>query len=324
MPPSRTTTFSVLDPTSPLGRELAEGIARSLPDVGLRWFHTRADDESLIVEIAGGAALVPPLSDPDELSGSSAVVVTQRPERGVADRLLAWLSRNRDVALLDCSQPGIAPRESRCVADRPPAGGAGAPWVHLADPSLAAPVRFVAALGSLEPRALHLTVICPVAPLGEGALDELAQQGAARLSGQRVKRPHLLPAPLAFDLSPAPPERVALLEAQLGELLPGVRSMVHAVDAGVFHGTMATLLVRCAAAPTEERVRGLVRAAGGFRMARRDEVLTTTAAVEHGASITCTGVRLAGEWVAASLLADGLAVGGAGAALEIARSLSGR
>ena len=323
MPPSSTTTLSVLDPTSLLGRELAEGVARALPGARLRWFHTRPDDETLIVEIAGAAALVPPLSDAGELDGSTAVVVTERPGEAAAARLIGWLSRNRDAALVDCSQPGLVPAETRCVFDRLPGAAERAPRVHLADPSLAAPFRFAAALEALEPRALHLTVMCPVAPLGAEALDELAQQGAARLSGQPVKRPRLLPAALAFDLAPASAERAAALEAQLGELLPGVECTVQAVEAGVFHGTFAAVLLRCEAALTEDRVRALLRAAGGFRISRRDEVPTTTVAVEHGAAITCAGVRAAGEWVGASLLADGLAVGGASAALEVVRALSG-
>jgi len=323
VPPSPTTTLTVLDPTSLLGRDLAEAAARSLPELRLRWFHTRADAESLIVEIAGNAALVPPLADPEELSGSAAVVVTEPPAGTVAEGVLDWLAANPGVALVDCSQPGVAGDRARTVLDCLPGPGIRLPWYHLADPTLAAPVRFVSALDRLEPRTLHLTVMTPVAPLGAEALDELAQQGAARLSGQPVKRPRLLPAALAFDLAPASAERAAALEAQLGELLPGVECTVQAVEAGVFHGTFAAVLLRCEAALTEDRVRALLRAAGGFRISRRDEVPTTTVAVEHGAAITCAGVRAAGEWVGASLLADGLAVGGASAALEVVRALSG-
>ncbi len=323
MQPSRPTTLSVLDPTSLLGRDLATTLARTLPDLRLRWFHTRADAESLIVEIAGGAAIVPPLADPEELAGSTAVVITEQPAGAGAERILGWLAENPDVALLDCSQPGVARDRARTVLDRLPAQRNGVPWYHLSDPALAAPVRFVAALGELEPRELHMTVMCPVAPLGAEALEELAQQGAARLSGQPARKPCHLPTTLAFDLAPARSDRVPLLEAQLGELLPDVERRVHVVDAGVFHGYMATLLVRCGAATTEERVRGIVRATDGFHLARRDEAPTTTKAVERGETITCGGVRVTGGWVGAWLLADGLAVGGASAAKEIVRSLSG-
>jgi hypothetical protein len=304
-----------------MGRKVAEAIARMLPESRLRWLHTRADDESLIVEIAGGAALVPPLSDPEDLAGSSAVVVTVPPCDAAARRILDWLGDNPDAVLLDCSQPGVARQESRRVLHRLPPPESTHRWYHLADPALAAPVRLLEAVAPLQPRELHLTLMCPVAGLGEEALDELARQGAARLSGQPVPKPIQLPATLAFDLAPASSERAAELEAQLRELLPDLEHRVHLVDAGVFHGFLATLLVRCGTAPTEARLRGLVRAAHGFRLTKRDEIPTTTRAVEYGSTITCGGLRVAGDWTSGWLLADGLAVG-ASAALEIVRSLS--
>ena len=97
---------------------------------------------------------------------------------------------------------------------------------------------------------------------------------------------------------------------------------MHAIDAGVFHGYLTIVLVQCGARLTVERVRKLVHAAQGFRLAKRDEVLTTTGAVEQGTSIVCGGLRIKGKWVSAWQLADGLAVGGAQAVLKILRSLS--
>ncbi len=319
---SQTTTLTILDPTSLLGRDLAVAVARALPDVRLRWFHTQADPESLIVEIGGEAALVPPLGDPGELAGSTAVVVTTQPDAGVAERLLRWLADNTDVVLLDCTQPGVGRGRTRGVFDRLPDAKPSLPWYHLAHPAVAAPVRFVGALVSLEPRALHLTALCPVACLGAEALDELAQQGAARLSGMPVRRPSRLPAALAFDVAPAPPDRARALEAELGDLFPGLERTVHLIDAGLFHGHAATLHLQCGTAPTHEHVRGLLRAAGGFHLVRRDEVATTTRAVEQGTTITCGGLHVTGGWIGAWLLADGMAVGGTGAALEILKSLS--
>jgi len=320
--PSPATTLSILDPTSLLGREVAEAITRMLPELRLRWFHTRPEPESLVVEIAGSAALVPPMADPEELAGSAAVLVTAPPAPAVVERLLGWLAENPCVALLDCCQSGVGREQARCVFDRLPASKPALPWYRLADPALAAPVRFVRALGPLEPRVLHLTAMCPVAALGEEALDELAHQAAARLSGQPVRKSGHLPAPLAFDLAPASSDRVTELEGQLGDLLAELERRVHVIDAGVFHGYLATMLVRCGSPIKEERVRALVRAAEGFRLTRRDEVPTTTRAVEHGTIITCGGIRVLEDWVSAWLLADGLALVGRSAALEIARLLS--
>jgi hypothetical protein len=313
--------LTILDPTSLLGRGVAERIARSLPQVRRRMFHTAEEQEHLIAEVAEEAALVPPLASPDDLDGSDAVLVTAQPSAATCGLLLDWLRRHPSVALLDCTQPGIAGSEACCVADRLPAERPARPWYHLADPALAAPFRFVAALAPLEPEALHLTVVCPVAARGAEALDELAAQGATRLSGHPMHRPDRLPAVLAFDLAPAGSGRSAGLEAQLGELFPQLECRVHAIDAGVFHGYLATVLVRCGAMPSPQRLRSLVRATADIRLAQTNKVLTTTEAVERGSVIVCGDLQAKGNWVSAWLLADGLAVGN-DAVMELLSSLN--
>lgn len=313
--------LTVLDPTSLLGREVTEKVARAVPEVRRRLFHTSEEPEHLIAEVAGEAVLVPPLADPDEIEGSAAVLVTTLPPPATCDRLLAWLRAHPDVALLDCTQPGIAGGDALCVADALPAGKPPLPWYHLADPALAAPLRVLGALGAFGPRVLHLTVACPVAPLGSDALDELASQGALRLSGHPMRGLGRLPAVLAFDLAPAGAERSARLESQLAELHPRLESRVHAVDAGVFHGYLATIVVRCETVPSSERVRSAVRDAGGLRLARRNEVVTTTDAVERG-SIVCGDLQARQGWVSAWLLSDGLAVGAVAAVPELLRDLT--
>ena len=317
----RPKTLTILDPTSLLGRGVTERIARALPQLRRRMLHTAAEREHLIAEIAAEAALVPPFAEGDDLDGSDIVLVTTQPPAAASERLLDWLRLHPEVALLDCAQPGIAGDEARCVADRLPAEPPARPWYHLADPALAAPLRLVAALAPLDPDALHLTVVCPVAALGADALDELAAQGATRLSGHPMDRPDLLPAVLAFDLAPAGGERGAVLEAQLGGLLPGVECRVHVVDAGVFHGYLATVLVRCGVTPSLQRLRSLVRASDGFRLAEKNKVFTTTEAVERGATVVCGDLQAKRGWVSAWLLADGLAVGN-DAAIELLSLLS--
>ncbi len=323
MPPSRSKTLTVLDPTSLLGREVTEGLARALPDVRRRLFHTGAQPEHLIAEIAGEAALVPPLADPEELEGSAAVLVTAPVPAEARERLLGWLRAHGEVALLDCAQPGLAGSEARCVAGAPPAPLPERRWFHLADPALAAPLRLLAALAPLRPQALHLTVASPVAALGADAIDELAAQGAARLSGQPMRALDRLPAALAFDLAPSPGDRSRELEAQIAELHPGLECRVHAIEAGVFHGYLATVSVRCASGAPHDRVRALLRDAAGFRVARRNEILTVTDVVEHGSPIVCGDVQTASGWASAWLLADGVALGGTHAALEFAAAVTG-
>ena len=319
LPPHR--TLSILDPTSLLGREVTDGIVRAFPDVRRRLFHTGADPEHLVAEVAGEAALVGPLLEPDDLDGSVAVVLTATPAAQAGTRLLAWLRANRSVALLDCTQPGVAGAEASCVLDALPRERPGLPWYHLVDPSLAAPARWLKALLPLAPEAFFATVLCPASGFGAEAIDELASQGTARLSGRPTRRPAHLPAVLAFDLAPAAGERPATLEAQLGELFPGVEQGLHVVDAGVFHGTLATVLVRCAEEASLERARALIRATPALRLTRRNETVTATDAVERG-HVFCGDLRVHRRWVTAWLLADALRVGVAGAVVELLGSLT--
>lgn len=314
-------TLSILDPTSLLGHEAAESIARTFPEVRRRLFHTGADPEHVIGEIAGEAVLVAPLLDPEELEGSTAVVVTSRPAPDVAERLLAWMRANPAVALVDCTQPGMGGGEAACVLNAPHRGRRGLPWYHLPDPALAAPARWLSALWPLAPEALHLTVICPASEFGAGALEELAAQGAARLSGRPTRTPEHLPAVLAFDLAPAVGERLATLDSQLGELFPTLERWLHVIDAGVFHGHLATLQVRCAKPAPLEKVRSLLRATPGLRLGRRHETVTARGTVE-GVEMICGELRVQGPWVGAWLLADGLRVGGAAAVVELLSSIT--
>jgi hypothetical protein len=319
LPPHRALT--ILDPTSLLGREVTERIAQAFPDLRRRLFHTSADPEHQITEVSGEATLVAPLLDPDELEGSVAVVLTATPTPRVGAGLLAWLRANPSVALLDCTQPGIAGGEAACVLDAIPPGRRGLPWYHLVDPSLAVPARWLKALMPFAPEAFHATLLCPVSGFGAEAIDELASQGTARLSGGATRRPVRLPTVLAFDLALAGGARLASFEAQFAELFPALEAGLHVIDAGVFHGTLATVLLRCSSKVPLERTRALLRATPGLRLARRTEAVTVTGAVEQD-EVICGDLRVHGPCVTAWLLADGLRVGGAGAVVELVSCLT--
>ena len=321
--PTPRPTLTILDPTSLLGREVVEGVAGSLPEIRRRLLHTGGAAEHLIADVAGEATLVPPLVELDEMDDSSAVVVTAAPPPEVAGRLVEWLRARPSVALLDCTQPGIAGAEATSVLDAVPLRVHRLPWYHLVDPSLAAPARWLRALLPLEPSAFVATLLCPVSAFGAEAFDELASQGSARLSGQPTGRLHHLPAVLAFDVAPARDDRVSAMEGQLGELFPDVQRGLHVVDVGVFHGTFATLQVRCSADVPLDEARALLRATPQLRLARRGETPTSSSVV-GGERMICGGLRAQGPRVAAWLFADGLRVGGAHAALEVLGSLSVR
>jgi len=312
--------LSILDPTSLFGRELVERIAKALPELRCRYFHTGGEAEHLVVDVAGEPALASPLAEMDELDGSFAVTVAAPPPAELTAPLLAWLRAHPEVRLLDCTQPGIAGNEARCVHSTPHGTRGPRSWYHLADPALAGPLRLLAALAPLEPEETHLTLVGPASAFGAEAVDELAAQAAARLSGQEPRATEHLPGTLAFDLRPAPGERPAALESQLWELVPAVASRVQCADAGVFHGDLAAVRVRCARESTLEQVRSLLRAGGGLRLARRNEQISVSAAVDRD-EVLCSDVRAGGRWVSAWTVADGLRIGGASAAVDVLAAL---
>lgn len=310
MPPLRPSILSILDPGSLLGREVVERAARGLPAVRRRLFHTASEAEHLAIEVAGEPALVSPLLDMDELDGSSAVVVTRPLTPAMGERLLGWLRAHATVRLLDCSQPGLAGAEAASVIADLPTGHSGRPWFHLADPALVGPARLVTALASLAPTALHLTVLIPASAYGVEALDELLAQGAARLSGGAPRPATYLPGILAFDLATAHEEHLAALEAQLAELFPTLEAHLQLADAGVFHGYLASVAIRCGRKFSAQDARALVRGSNGLRLARRNVRFSVSEAAQAD-RVLIGELRVQRDWVLAWLAADGLRVGGA-------------
>ncbi len=309
-------TLSILDPTSLLGREVVSGLAVELPDVHCRLFHTTGADEHLIAEIGGEAGVVAPLHSLDDLAGSAAVIVSRTLDEELAAALLGWLARHPEVALVDASQPGIAGEKALTVLDGAPRRRGQPRWYHLLDPSLAAPVRLLQALASLGPTGAHVTVFRSASGFGGAAVEELAVQAAARLTGLAPATPHFLPAVLAFDLAPAAEAAHAFLERQFAGVVPGLDLDLRAVETGVFFGHAASFFVSLAEATTERRVRSALRD-GGLRLARRNQSVRPSDLVDHDTA-TCAQLRVRGKRVSGWLVADGLRLAGAAAVVRIA------
>ena len=309
-------TLSILDPTSLLGSEVVAAVAQAFPAARRRFFHTAGVDEHLVVEVAGEAALVPPLVDTGELDGTDVVVATATPTPAVASALRRWLEANPGTFLIDGTQPGLAPDDSLPAFTTAPTARSDRRWFHLADPALWGPGTFLQALAALEPRELHLTVLLPVSSFGETGVEELAKQAAGRLSGRPPRKPEVLPAVLAFDLAPAPPPQRDALGKQLEALFPDLTHRLQAVEIGVFHGHASAAAVRCAAPVRPDRLAATLRGHPVIRLVRRNEQAQPTAVVGTD-EVLCADLQCAGEWVMAWLVADGLRVGGAQAIADI-------
>lgn len=317
MPPL---TLTILDPTSLLGRDIAEHLAGLLPHAHRRFLHTAENEEHLIAEVAGEAALVPPLVNVEELSGSKVVVVTSRPSDAIAARLLDWLRDHPEVGLVDATVPGLAPDEVAFVAGGVAAPRRARPWYQTVDPALAGPVRLLASLASLRPESFEITLVCPVSGYGADALEELAAQGAARLSGATPKHPVLLPGVLAFDLAPVPGDRVAALRSQLAAFFPDLEASLQAANAGVFHGHAAALYVEFQASPAETTVRALLRALPGIRLARRNETVRPSDLAGRD-DVVCSELQVVAGRLSTWVVFDGLRVGSVQATAEAVEAL---
>lgn len=313
--------LTVLDPTSLVGRELAEHLAEHAPELRQAFFHTGSAEEHLIAEVAGQAALVAPLGDLDELSGSSVVVATRQPPPSMVASLVAWLRANPAVALVDLTQRGLLPDESVVVFDRPPATGDR--WLRPLDPSLVGAAFFLRAVASLGPEELHATTVRPVSAYGQEGVEDLAAQGIARLSGQQPPRPTALPSVLAFDLAPAADTSRHELERQLRGAFPGVTVRLRPVEAGVFHGHLTTLGARFRQVPRAEAVRALLREDPVMRLSRRNEVPHPSDAV-GSFQVTCADLTVDPPWVFATLIADGLRLAAVRLAGELVLAIASR
>mgnify|MGYP005846325859 CR=1 FL=1 len=309
-------TLTILDPTSLLGREIADGLAAELPDVRCRLFHTSGADNHLIANVGGAASVVTPLQSLDELAGSAALIVSEPLGEELAAALLDWLVRHPEVALVDASQPGIAGEQTLTVLDEAPRRHGQPRWYHLLDPSLAAPVRLLQALRAFRPTRAHLTVFRSASGFGYAAVEELAVQAAARLSGLAPTDHSALPAVVAFDLAPAGEAAQAALQRQLAGVLPDIELDLQVVEMGVFFGHAASFFVPLTEPVTERRVRTALRA-GGLRLARRNQSVRPSDLADEESAM-CARLRVTDRQISGWLVADGLRLAGAAAVVRIA------
>jgi hypothetical protein len=313
---ARPRALSILDPTSAVGRDLVESIATQLPELRFRFFHTTGEEEHLVVETAGRAAIVPPLVQLDELDGSVAVLVTAAPPPALATALLEWLRNARGVTLLDATQPGLAPEECHTLGGSVAQPLPARRWFHLLDHGLVGVARVLGALIELEPQVATTTVFIPAANRGEAAVEELAAQATARLTGHEPRRPKALPAVLAFDLSPAGGDLTETLRGQLDSLFPSIKHRVFAVDVGVFHGNLAALAIRFSRTPRLEQVRTLLGRVPHLHLVRRNQRVSISECV-GGAGVWCTDIVTSGDELSVWVGCDGLRAGGVAAVVDL-------
>jgi hypothetical protein len=308
--------LTILDPTSLLGRDVTETVAKAFPELTLRLFHTSGGTEHQISECGGQAAIVPPLVGPNELEGSLAVIVTRALEPAIAKRLTDFLAGEPRVALIDCSTPGVAPKECVRVFASLPRAQHRRHWYQLVDPGLAASASFLQAALPLAPRAFAGTLFAPASSHGEEAVQELAQQATARLSGWDPRRPRHLPKVTAFDITTAAAVRSENFARQLRALHPDLDVALTVFDVGVFYGNFATVRLTLHEPTRLENARSTLTAKPGFRFLRRGQKASLSDIIGQR-DVVCGDLKVAGNNVSAWLFADGLKMCGAQAVADL-------
>lgn len=246
---------TILDPTSLLGEELVPRLAAQAPGVARQYYHSQASADHLIVEVGGEAAVVAPLVHIGQLEDAGLLVITENPEKSLRGKLLEFLDAHRELPCVDLSRPGVLPG--------PPAFWPAASEKRLLfpDPALILPAMVLRSLASLAPQRAFFSVLSPVSTLGGEAVDELAAQAVARLSGEKPKS-HVLPTVTAFDAFPYPESTFAQLQGQLAAMFPQVEVGFHPIFAGVFHAHSTLATVALAKPAREAEVRQLLTQAG--------------------------------------------------------------
>lgn len=308
----------IVDPLTLIGRELLqvlEGEPALANDICYR--HTSSDDEHQITELGGNAALVPPLDvDDDELVSCTAVLVASDAE---SPRLRAFAELLANNTWLPAVDVGGTSSMKACTS--PASGLPGtrpAPHARSGHPSLVALATLAAALAHLHPLDGSLAAVDPVSSAGTDAIEALARQAAMRLQGGTVEeliRGHLL----AFNLVAVPPGELA---EEAAILLPDLGlSLSHSLG-GCFHGHVAHIALRFADELDEATLRDALSEDARLELV---EPPLTLDSVTESDRVCLVEPMLSRDrrMIAATLMADGLRIGGARTAVDILRSLVG-
>ncbi len=305
----------VVDPLTLVGRELLLLLERqpgSVQEIAYR--HTADDDEHQIAELAGQPGLVPPLSEADDLSDCSAVVIASESDSPRIDHLVRFLDN-------DVATPVVVVGRAGRLSDLTIPAAASAPsWndlhVRVAHPALVALSTVTSALRHLEPHGGSLGAVDPVSPIGRGAIELLARQASHRLQGGPVGE--LIDGNvLAFTL-------VTMSDADISDdaalLFPHLDLSVTRSLAGYFHGHVAHIGLSFYGPLDEQDMIDALYA--DDRIVLRDPPLSLDDIVETDVvSLTRPRLSLDRKHIACTAMVDGLRVGGAVTALEILHSL---
>ncbi len=307
----------MVDPLTLLGREVLLLLERDEVHVAhVSYRHTEDDPEHQIAELAGNAALVPPLEGADDFADCDAVLVAAETDSPRLDHVAEFLRSNPGTPVV------VVGRAGRLRSLTTPAAGPAAEWpslhVRVAHPALVATSVLAAALADLEPSGGAVAAVDPVSSLGQDAVERLAHQASRRLSGTPVEE-EIEGGILAFNL-------IATDDTDLDEdaalLLPDLDLAVTRSLSGHFHGHVAHVALGFPRSLDELEVRDALLSAD--RLAHSEPPLRLDGTPDSD-EVVILPPRLSRErrHLAVTAMVDGLRVGGARTALDILASLVG-
>ena len=309
-----TAKILILDPLTLIGREflrLDERLGATVSDLQFR--HTALEEEHQVAEFGTGPALVPPLTDPEELDGFDAIVVASDGVSSRHDHLLALLDDQPGTALVDLSRLA-------CLDDRTQPSVGGLPTetrqLRVAHPALVATAAVFEVLASFGRLHGSLAAVDPVSAFGREAVELLARQAGHRIQGAPVDE-HIHGHVLAFNQVAADSDE---LQREASLLLPDTPLAVTRCLSGSFHGHIAHLGVGLTQKVESRDIEEALSQAE--TIAITDLPLSLESVLDSDQVVaTAPIVSSDGGQVAITLMADGLRIGGALTAIDILESL---
>ncbi len=310
-------TLTLIDPLTLIGRELTRLIEEAPdPNLAVRTFHTSEEEEHHITEVAGDASIVTPLAQPEDLDGSSVIIVaSEDPD--------ARLRPLEDFATLNPQVPVIIAGRAEGFRTRPiPVGlvtreRPDPPWMRIAHPCLVAAQALSNSLTHFEISSMAITALEPISSFGGEAIETLAGQAIARLQGQSVEN--------TIDGHVAAFSTIAVDESQLVEdaafLWPSAQVTVSRLLSGSFHGHAAQVAVTCEHPVDRNELFEVLEAQPILALA--ETPFGSDSVVDANQIIVIPGPSSTdGRHLMFTLMMDGLRIGGALTALQIAESVT--
>jgi aspartate-semialdehyde dehydrogenase len=259
------TRVAIVHPTTLLGKELREALARR-PDLGLEVRLLSADEEEIgtVTEGAGAAAFVDRF-DPDLLGETAVVFFCGEIER---DRPLLAAMPPEPLSVLLSRGAGAGDGRIEVAGgglDFPTSGPVVSP--HAAVVGL---VHLLRALSPLHPREALVTAIQPASEYGEAGIEELYGETRGILAFAGERKHALFGRQLAFNLLPAAAGDGEALSEQLAAAIgadaPTCR--VRLLQGSAFHGVALSIELRFAKAVAPREVASRVAADPAFDTVR--------------------------------------------------------